>query len=60
MAAGQHYRPALLRPCGAVGVYVDIIITGAAQHQRIDTATVMGKKIKAVTVPAERDSTAFT
>ena len=51
---------ALLRPFGAVGVYVDVIITGTAQHQRIGATAAVGKEIEAVTVPAERNPAAVT
>ena len=52
--------PQLLRLFGAVGVYVDVIIAGIAQHQRSGAAAAEGKEIEVVTAPAERNPAACT
>jgi hypothetical protein len=49
----------LFRPRSPVGIYIDVIITCAAQHQRIDTGAVVGIEVKAITIPAERNPAAF-
>ena len=52
--------PQLLRLFGAVGVYVNVIIAGIAQHQRSGAAAAEGKEIEVVTAPAERNPAACT